>query len=119
MKAVADAGFRANETWRAGICLNLPAQLADEHAQRDMLAFRALDIFQLAQSDLDRFGSIGGIDRIAGIRAGLAGTIDERESAFLCDFKAQHDGGRLRVFARQGARRLRRSRACPGQMEAF
>ena len=55
-----------------------------------MLAFRAFDIFELAEAHLDTFRGIRAVDRIGGIRAGAAGAVDQRGGAVTGGIETEH-----------------------------
>ena len=64
--------------------------MAEEHAQGDVLAFGALDVFEIAQPDLDAFGGIGAVNGIGGVGTGFARAINEILRAVFGLFRTEH-----------------------------
>ncbi len=64
--------------------------LAAEHPQRDVLAFGAPDILELAEPDLDFFGGGADRDRVGGIGPGLERQVDRGGAAGFGVFGVKH-----------------------------
>ena len=52
--------------------------LADEQPQADLLAFRAADVFELAEAHLDARRAVADVERVGGGRAGGDAALDQR-----------------------------------------